>query len=105
MTSFNYWNIIRNRTFWLIFASYLLISIGVYIVSDFIVTYGVVELTVPHLVASTFISIVGLTSIVGGSVLMTLSDYTRRVNPLLIIHSLLTLSILFIILPKVIFLL
>jgi len=99
-TSFNYWDIIKERTFWLIGSSYLLISLGVYIVSDFIVTYGVVELKVPYPVASTFISIMALTSIVGGFVLMTLSDYIGRAKSLVIIHSLLALSILFIILAK-----
>ncbi len=99
-TTFNYWDIIKERTFWLIGASYFFISLGVYIVSDFIVTYGVVELKVPYPVASTFISIMALTSIVGGFVLMTLSDYIGRVKSLVIIHSLLALSILFIILAK-----
>jgi OFA family oxalate/formate antiporter-like MFS transporter len=84
----------------LIGASYFFISLGVYIVSDFIVTYGVVELKVPYPVASTFISIMALTSIVGGFVLMTLSDYIGRAKSLVIIHSLLALSILFIILAK-----
>jgi len=99
-TTFNYWDIIKERTFWLIGASYFFISLGVYIVSDFIVTYGVVELKVPYPVASTFISIMALTSIVGGFVLMTLSDYIGRAKSLVIIHSLLALSILFIILAK-----
>jgi OFA family oxalate/formate antiporter-like MFS transporter len=99
-TTFNYWNIIKERTFWLIGVSYFFISLGVYIVSDFIVTYGVVELKVPYPVASTFISIMALTSIVGGFVLMTLSDYIGRAKSLVIIHSLLALSILFIILAK-----
>jgi sugar phosphate permease len=99
-TTFNYWDIIKERTFWLIGASYFFISLGVYIVSDFIVTYGVVELKVPYPVASTFISIMALTSIVGGFVLMTLSDYIGRAKSLVMIHSLLALSILFIILAK-----
>ena len=99
-TSFNYWNVIKERTFWLIGASYLFISLGVYIVSDFIVTYGVVELKIPYPVASTFISIMALTSIVGGFVFMTLSDYIGRAKSLVIIHSLSALSIVFIILAK-----
>jgi sugar phosphate permease len=98
--SFNYWDIIKERTFWLIGASYLFISIAVYIVSDFIVTYGVVELKVPYPVASTFISILALTSIVGGFVLMTLSDYIGRVKSLVTIHALMALSIFLIILVR-----
>jgi len=42
----------------------------------------------------------GLTSIVEGFVLMTLSDYIGRAKSLVIIHSLLALSILFIIFAK-----
>jgi sugar phosphate permease len=99
-TSFNYWDILKERTFWLIGASYLFISLAVYIVSDFIVTYGVVELKISYPAASTFISIMALTSIVGGFVLMTLSDYIGRARSLVIIHSLLALSIFFIILAK-----
>ncbi len=99
-TTFNYWDIIKGRTFWLIGASYFFISLGVYIVSDFIVTYGVVELKVPYPVASTFISIMALMSIVGGFILMTLSDYIGRARSLVIIHLLLALSILFIIFAK-----
>jgi len=98
--SINYWDIIKGRTFWLIGVSYLFISIAVYIVSDFIVTYGVVELKIPYPVASTLISIMALTSIVGGFLLMTLSDYIGRVKSLVIIHSLLALSIVFIIFAK-----
>jgi len=89
----------------LIGTAYLFISLGVYIVADFIVTYGivtygVVELKISYTVASTFISILALTSIVGGFVLMTLSDYIGRAKSLVIIHSLLALSILFIIFAK-----
>jgi len=99
-TTFNYWDILKERAFWLIAASYFFVSVGVYIVSDFIVTYGVVELKVPYPVASTFISILALTSIGGGFLLMTLSDSIGRVRSLVIIHSLLALSILFIIIAK-----
>jgi len=99
-TSFNYRAIAKEPMFWLIGASYLFISVAVYIVSDFIVTYGVVELKIPYPVASTFISILALTSIVGGFVFMTLSDYIGRAKSLVIIHSLLALSIFLIILTK-----
>ena len=97
---FNYLDIIKERTFWLIGASYYFISVGGYIISDFIVTYGVVELKIPYPIASTFISIMALTSIVGGFLLMTLSDYIGRARSLVIIHLLLAFSIFFIILAK-----
>jgi sugar phosphate permease len=98
--TFHYWDIIKDSVFWLIGVSYLFISLGVYIVSDFIVTYGVTELEIPYPVASTFISIMALTSIMGGFILMTLSDYIGRARSLVIIQLLLALSILFIILAK-----
>jgi len=98
--SFHYRDILKGRTFWLIGASYLFISVAVYIVSDFIVTYGVVELKIPYPAASSFISILALASIVGGFVLMILSDYIGRVKSLIMIHLLLALSILFIICAK-----
>ncbi len=98
--SFHYRDIIKNRTFWLIGASYLFISVAVYIISDLIVTYGVMELKVPYPLASTFISIMALTSIVGGFFLLTISDYIGRAKSLVTIHLLIALSILFIILAR-----
>lgn len=98
--SLHYWDIIKQRTFWFIGVSYFFISVGVYIVSDFIVTYGVVELKISYPAASSFISIMALTSIVGGLVLMTLSDHVGRVKSLVMIHSLLAVSIVFIIFAK-----
>lgn len=98
--SFNYWDMLKEKTFWLIATSYLFISLGVYVISDFIVTYGVMELKLPYSVASNFISIMAITSIIGGFVSMTLSDYIGRAKSLVFIHSLLAISIVFIILAK-----
>jgi sugar phosphate permease len=97
---FTYWDIIKDRKFWLIGTSYLFISLGVYIVSDFIVTYGVVELKIPYPVASTFISVMALASIVGGFILMTLSDFIGRARSLAVLQSLLATAILLVILSK-----
>jgi sugar phosphate permease len=99
-TSFNYWAIAKERTFWLIGTSYFFISVPIYIISDFLVTYGVVELKISYPVASTFMSIFALTSIVGGFVLMTVSDYIGRASSLVTLHLFLALSILVIILAK-----
>jgi sugar phosphate permease len=98
--SFSYREVLRGSHFWLIGTSYLLISMGVYIVSDFIVTYGVIELKMGHSAASTFMSIMALTSIAGSLVLMTLSDYIGRKRSLVVTHSLLTLGVLLIILGR-----
>ena len=97
---FSYREVLRGSPFWLIGTSYLLISMGVYIVSDFIVTYGVLELKMGYSAASTFMSIMALTSIAGSLVLMTLSDYIGRKKSLVVTHSLLTLGVLLIILGR-----
>jgi len=97
---FTYRDILKDRKFWLIGASYLFISLGVYIVSDFIVTYGVVELKIPYPVASTFISVMALASIVGGFTFMALSDFIGRARSLVILQSLLATAILLVILSK-----
>jgi len=96
----NYRDLLRENQFWLIGASYLFISFGCYILTDFIVTYGVVELKINYPAASGFISIMALTSIAGGLILMVLSDHIGRRKSLVITHSLLTLSILLIIFAK-----
>jgi len=98
--SFGYREVLRGSHFWLIGTSYLFISMGVYIVSDFIVTYGVMELKIGYLAASAFISIMALTSIAGSLVLMILSDYIGRKKSLVMTHSLLTLGVLLIILGR-----
>lgn len=96
--SLSYLDIIQNRIFWLIGISYFFISVAVYIVSDLIVAYGVMELKVPYPVASSFISIMALTSIAGGFFLMTLSDYIGRGKSLVMIHLLIAFTIFSIIL-------
>ncbi|MGB9629809.1 MAG: MFS transporter, partial [Thermodesulfobacteriota bacterium] len=93
-------NILRKRAFWVISISYLLISIGVYIISDFLVTYGVMELKVPYPTASGFITLMAVTSIAGGFILMTVSDFLGRIKTLIFTHLLLMASILFIIFSK-----
>jgi len=98
--SFSYGEVLKGSRFWLIGISYLFISMGVYIVSDFIVTYGVIELKMGYSDASTFMSIMALTSIAGSLVLMILSDYIGRKKSLVVTHSLLAFSILLIILGR-----
>jgi MFS transporter, OFA family, oxalate/formate antiporter len=98
--SFSYREVLRGSRFWLIGTSYLFISMGAYIVSDFIVTYGVIELKMGYSAASTLMSIMALTSIAGSLVLMILSDYIGRKKSLVVTHSLLTLGVLLIILGR-----
>ena len=78
----------------------LFIATGAYIVGDFIVTYGVMELKIRYPVASAFMAIMALTSVMGGMTLMTLSDHLGRKSSLLIIHTGLALSILLILLAR-----
>jgi len=96
----NYRQVFRGSHFWLIGTSYFLISVGAYTITDFIVTYGVVELKIHYPVASAFMSIMALTGIAGGLFLMSLSDYIGRKKSLVIIHSFVALSILWIVLAK-----
>lgn len=93
-------DILRRHSFWFISISYFLISIGVYIVSDFLVTYGVMELKVPYPTASTFITILAVTSIMGGFIIMTVSDFLGRIRTLILTELLLMGSILLIIFAK-----
>lgn len=74
-------------------SSYLFISIGPYIITDLIVAYGVIELKINYPTVSDFITIIALTGIEGGFILMFLSDYIGREKSLVIIHLLVTLSI------------
>jgi MFS family permease len=94
----HYRDVFKDGHFWLIGISYLFISTGSYIITDLIVTYGVMELKINYSIASTFITIMAVSGIVGGIVLMSLSDYIGRKKSLIIIHSLVTLSILLLIL-------
>lgn len=99
-SSFNYKVVLKERLFWLIGVSYSFISFGAYIISDFIVTYGVMELKIPYQDASAFITIMALSSIAGGLILMWLSDTIGRKKSLMIIHTMVALSILLIILAR-----
>jgi len=98
--SFGYRDIVKKGRFWSISISYLFISAGVCIISDFIVTYGVMELKISYPLASALISMMASAGIGGGMLLMTLSDYIGRKRSLLIIHVFISLSILFILLIR-----
>ena len=93
-----YLDILKEAEFWIIGISYLAISYGAYSLLDFIVTYGAMELKIPYQVASLFITVVAFGSVVGGILLMALSDHIGRKKSLVIIHLLVALSILFVIL-------
>jgi len=91
-----YLEIIKEGRFWIIGISYLVISYGTYALLDFIVTYGTIELKIPYSVASLFITVTAFSGVIGGILLMTLSDYIGRKNSLMIILTLTALSILFV---------
>lgn len=97
---FRYKDIFRENPFWLIGVSYLFISIGAYILSDFIVTYGVMELALPYPAASSLITLMAFAGIAGGLLLMPLSDFIGRKRSLMVINFMVALSILFIILAR-----
>jgi sugar phosphate permease len=93
-----YLDILKEGKFWIIGISYFAISYGAYSLLDFIVTYGAMELKIPYQVASLFITVIAFSSVVGGILLMALSDHIGRKKSLVIIHLLVALSILFVIL-------
>ncbi len=93
-----YVNILKEGKLWIIGISYFTISCGVYSLVDFIVTYGTMELKIPYQVASFFITVIAFSSVIGGILLMALSDHIGRKKSLVIIHLLVALIILFIIL-------
>ena len=91
-----YFEILRRGQFWIIGVSYFFISYGTYTLVDFIVTYGVMELNIPYAIASLSITVVAFSGVIGGFLLMALSDSIGRKTSLVIIQSLLALSILFV---------
>ena len=91
-----YLEIIKEGRFWIIGISYLAISYGTYALLDFIVTYGTIELKIPYSVASLFITVIAFSGVIGGILLMVLSDYIGRKKSLMIILTLTALSILFV---------
>ena len=93
-----YLDILKEGKFWIIGISYFAICYGAYSLLDFIVTYGAMELKVPYQVASLFITVIAFSSVVGGILLMALSDHIGRKKSLVIIHLLVALSVLFVIL-------
>ena len=54
------------------------------------------ELNIPYSVASLFITVIAFSGVIGGFLLMTLSDIIGRKKSLVIIQSLAALSIVFI---------
>lgn len=94
--SLNCSSILKEKNFCLISISYLLISMGSYITTDFIVTYAIKELKISYSVAASFISILSFSGIIGGVILMTLSDHIGRKKSLVVIDSLIALGILWI---------
>jgi len=93
-----YAEMMRGGRFWKIGLSYFFISYGTYTLVDFIVAYGVLELNLPYSVASLFMTVLAFSGVLGGFLLMALSDYIGRKISLVIVQSFLALSILFILL-------
>jgi len=92
-----YIDILKMGRFWIIGLSYLLISYGTYTMVDFVVTYGAMELRIPYQIASLFITVLAFSGVMGGVLLMALSDYIGRKKSLVIIQSLVALGTAFII--------
>jgi len=93
----NLLGILKRGPFWMIGISYFAISYGTYTMVDFIVTYGAMELSIPYPTASLFITMIAFSGVIGGVLLMALSDYIGRKKCLVIIQMLVVLGTLFII--------
>jgi sugar phosphate permease len=93
----SYFEILRQPQFWIIGISYLFASYGTYTLLDFIVTYGKMELNIPYDIASLLITVIAVSGIPGGILMMILSDHIGTKKSLLIIYVSFTLSILSII--------
>jgi MFS family permease len=91
-------DLLKKGRLWIIGMSYFAISYGTYTLVDFIVTYGVIELSIPYPVASLFISVIAFSGVIGGFLLMILSDYIGRKKSLMIIQTIVMVGILFILL-------
>ena len=94
----SYFEIVKQGGFWIIGISYLLIAYGTYAVVDFIVTYGTIELSLQHNIASLFITVTAFSGILGAILMMILSVHIGTKKSLVIIYVLVALSILSIIL-------
>jgi sugar phosphate permease len=92
-----YFGVLKRSSFWIIGLSYFFISYGTYTLVDFVVTYGVMELNIAYSLASLFITVIALSGVIGGVLLMTLSDIIGRKKSLVIIQSLAAMSIVFIV--------
>ncbi len=92
-----YSEIVKRSQFWIIGISYFAVSYAAYAILDFIVTYGTIELRIPYSVASFFITVTAFTGILGGFLMMILSDYIGTKRSLVITYALMVCSILLII--------
>jgi OFA family oxalate/formate antiporter-like MFS transporter len=93
----SYLQILKQRQFWVVGISYLLVAYASYALIDFIVTYGKMELNIPYGIASLFITVAAFTGIPGGILIMILSGYIGTKKSLGLTYTLVALSILFVI--------
>ena len=70
----------RNRNFWLIGLSYLLIAFSILIPFAFLPTYATQELLIPYTSATRLIAVIAVAGVCGKLVLSHLSDFVGRVR-------------------------
>lgn len=92
-----YLEITKGGRFWILGICYFGMSYGTYTVSDFIVTYGTIELKISYSVASLFVTVMAFSGVIGGILLMALSDYIGREKCLMIVLILDAFGILFVV--------
>ncbi len=86
--------IVSTLPFWLMGASYLLVSYGTYVPLTFLVAYLYRELSFPYALAAGFASIFAFSAIVGAVLLPMLSNRIGRKTSLAVYNALLGASIL-----------
>lgn len=92
----SYLEILKERRLWIIGVAYGAIAYGTYTLVDFVVTYGTLELRIPYGVASLSLTVISFSGVVGGIVLMALSDRIGRRRSLIITQVLTCFSLFFI---------
>jgi MFS family permease len=92
-----YLEITKGSRFWILGICYFGMSYGTYTVSDFIVTYGTMELKLAYSLASFLVTVIAFSGVIGGILLMALSDYIGREKCLTIVLILDAFGILFVV--------
>jgi MFS family permease len=76
----SYWDLLTDRTFWVIGTAYLFVGFNVIIPFTFLPVYAREVLTLPYEVSTRFVALIALSGVVGQFTLGPLSDRVGRVR-------------------------